>query len=116
MALGVDLQLLPAGDADLILAAAIISILANPFFPGAGPLPRAPCAAAARKGGPCCRCARPGAHPASRPVPALPETALANHTVLVGYGRVGRLVADGLKAAGTPFLVVEDRAAGCWRS
>ncbi|UDQ90278.1 NAD-binding protein, partial [Xanthobacter autotrophicus] len=34
---------------------------------------------------------------------------LTNHTVLVGYGRVGRLVADGLKAAGTPFLVIEDQ-------
>ncbi|UDQ87558.1 cation:proton antiporter, partial [Xanthobacter autotrophicus] len=32
VALGVDLQLLPAEGRDLILAAAIISILANPFF------------------------------------------------------------------------------------
>lgn len=29
--------------------------------------------------------------------------------MLVGYGRVGRLVADGLLAAGVPFLVVEDQ-------
>ncbi|WP_296585182.1 YbaL family putative K(+) efflux transporter [Xanthobacter sp.] len=104
VALGVDLQLLPAEGRDLILAAAIISILANPFFflvldryrARQAPLrpEKAPAAAPA---------------PAPKPVPALPETALANHTVLVGYGRVGRLVADGLKAAGTPFLVIEDQ-------
>ncbi|MFG1246210.1 YbaL family putative K(+) efflux transporter [Xanthobacter flavus] len=104
VALGVDLQLLPAEGRDLILAAAIISILANPFFflvldryrARQAPLrpEKAPAAAPA---------------PAPKPVPALPETALTNHTVLVGYGRVGRLVADGLKAAGTPFLVIEDQ-------
>ncbi|MDI4659272.1 NAD-binding protein, partial [Xanthobacter autotrophicus] len=38
-----------------------------------------------------------------------PHTAQQAHTVLVGYGRVGHLVADGLKAAGLPFLVVEDQ-------
>ncbi|GLI21452.1 MULTISPECIES: YbaL family putative K(+) efflux transporter [Xanthobacter] len=104
VALGVDLQLLPAEGRDLILAAAIISILANPFFflvldryrARQAPLrPEKPAAAAPA--------------PAPKPVPALPETALTNHTVLVGYGRVGRLVADGLKAAGTPFLVIEDQ-------
>ncbi|MFG1211345.1 YbaL family putative K(+) efflux transporter [Xanthobacter flavus] len=105
VALGVDLQLLPAEGRDLILAAAIISILANPFFflvldryrARQAPLrpEKAPAAAAPA--------------PAPKPVPALPETALTNHTVLVGYGRVGRLVADGLKAAGTPFLVIEDQ-------
>jgi CPA2 family monovalent cation:H+ antiporter-2 len=35
-------------------------------------------------------------------------TALANHTVLIGYGRVGTVVADGLKRQGTPFVLVED--------
>ncbi len=106
VALGVDLQLLPAEGRDLILAAAIISILANPFFflvldrYRARHAPLRPEKAAAPA---------PAPHPAPKPVPALPETALANHTVLVGYGRVGRLVADGLKAAGTPFLVIEDQ-------
>ncbi|WP_374251695.1 YbaL family putative K(+) efflux transporter [Xanthobacter sp.] len=100
VALGVDLQLLPAEGRDLILAAAIISILANPFFflvldrYRARHAPLRPEKAAA---------------PAPKPVPELPATALSNHTVLVGYGRVGRLVADGLKAAGTPFLVIEDQ-------
>lgn len=35
-------------------------------------------------------------------------TALTGHTILVGYGRVGSLVGEGLKAAGVPFLVIED--------
>lgn len=102
VALGVDLQLLPSEGRDLILAAAIISILANPFFflvldrYRARHAPLRPEKAAAPV-------------PAPQPIPELPVTALANHTVLVGYGRVGRLVADGLKAAGTPFLVIEDQ-------
>ncbi|MFG1263820.1 YbaL family putative K(+) efflux transporter [Xanthobacter aminoxidans] len=113
VALGVDLQLLPAEGRDLILAAAIISILANPFFflvldryrARHAPLrPEKAAPAAAPAPAP-----HPAPKPAPKPVPALPETALANHTVLVGYGRVGRLVADGLKAAGTPFLVIEDQ-------
>lgn len=102
VALGVDLQLLPAEGRDLILAAAIISILANPFFFLVLDRYRARHAPLRPE-----KAATPA--PAPKPVPALPETALANHTVLVGYGRVGRLVADGLKAAGTPFLVIEDQ-------
>jgi monovalent cation:H+ antiporter-2, CPA2 family len=35
-------------------------------------------------------------------------TALTAHTILVGYGRVGTVVAEGLKAAGRPFLLIED--------
>ncbi|KAB0677536.1 cation:proton antiporter [Aureimonas leprariae] len=35
-------------------------------------------------------------------------TRLAGHVVLVGYGRVGSIVAAGLRAAGRPFLVIED--------
>ncbi|MFG1186507.1 YbaL family putative K(+) efflux transporter [Xanthobacter aminoxidans] len=114
VALGVDLQLLPAEGRDLILAAAIISILANPFFflvldryrARHAPLRPEKAAPAAAAPAPA---PHPAPKPAPKPVPALPETALANHTVLVGYGRVGRLVADGLKAAGTPFLVIEDQ-------
>lgn len=114
VALGVDLQLLPAEGRDLILAAAIISILANPFFflvldryrARHAPLRPEKAAAAAAAPAPA---PHPAPKPSPKPVPALPETALANHTVLVGYGRVGRLVADGLKAAGTPFLVIEDQ-------
>ncbi len=39
-------------------------------------------------------------------VPRKPST-LTGHTVLVGFGRVGRIVGAELKNAGTPFLVIE---------
>ncbi|TIS96592.1 NAD-binding protein, partial [Mesorhizobium sp.] len=37
-----------------------------------------------------------------------PRTALAGHSILVGYGRVGSLVGASLKEATLPFLVIED--------
>ena len=45
--------------------------------------------------------------PLPRP-PKRPRTALSDHTILVGFGRVGGIVGLGLKQAGKPFLVVED--------
>jgi len=38
-------------------------------------------------------------------------TAPKNHAVLVGYGRVGRLVGAALQARGESFVVIEDSAA-----
>ena len=35
-------------------------------------------------------------------------TRLVGHTVLIGYGRVGTVIGEGLLAVGKPFLVVED--------
>ncbi|MBA4790045.1 MAG: Kef family K(+) transporter [Rhizobiales bacterium] len=102
-ALGMDLGLLPKEGRDLILAAAIISILVNPFCfilmdRYTARLPKA------AKG--------PGAAPdAVKPVPSprqLPMTDKTGHTVIVGYGRVGRLVCEGLTNAGVPLLVIED--------
>lgn len=36
-----------------------------------------------------------------------PTAALAGHAIIVGYGRVGRRVSQGLRAAGLPVLVIE---------
>jgi CPA2 family monovalent cation:H+ antiporter-2 len=36
-------------------------------------------------------------------------TALHDHAVLVGHGRVGSLVAGALQTAGQPYLVIEER-------
>ncbi|WP_082529555.1 cation:proton antiporter [Aurantimonas sp. Leaf443] len=36
------------------------------------------------------------------------RTDLENHTILVGFGRVGSLVGEDLKASGAAFLVIED--------
>jgi CPA2 family monovalent cation:H+ antiporter-2 len=41
----------------------------------------------------------------------LPVTNLSDHAVLVGYGRVGSIIGEALKAQGTPFLVVEEKRA-----
>ena len=113
--LGMELGLLPAQGRDLILAGALLSIFLNPlafaavdwakpylensrFFripktePGAaiGDAFAAPSAFNPPENGP----------------PSVTE--LSDHVVLVGYGRVGSLVGQHLKAHGAPFLVIED--------
>jgi CPA2 family monovalent cation:H+ antiporter-2 len=101
--LGVGLGLLPPEGRDLILASAILSILANPLVsiaaarlvPWLQPPEREQIASAA-------------AAPAS---PELPSTGLTGHAVLVGYGRVGKLVADVLEREGQAFLVIEEQPA-----
>jgi len=45
------------------------------------------------------------------PRPAPEPTKLTGHAVVVGYGRVGRLIADGIKTE-LPLLVVEEGAVG----
>jgi CPA2 family monovalent cation:H+ antiporter-2 len=101
VALGVGLDLLDGRIRDLVLGASILSIFFNPimFF-----VVRRVVLSMERK-------AEAAAGPAIGPV--VPEavshekTELRDHAILVGYGRVGRLIADGLLAAGTRFLVLE---------
>ncbi|MGH8445632.1 MAG: NAD-binding protein, partial [Solimonas sp.] len=101
--LGLSLNLMPQEGQDLILAGAILSILFNPVA----------FAIAERKG----RKAEPLVVPAATadaapdvpPPEPLKATALHGHAVVVGYGRVGSLVAGGLRLAGAPYLVIEDR-------
>ena len=92
--LGVSLNLLPPKGQDLVLAGAILSILLNPLlfalFIKPLPEPAAPDGEAPR-------------------VSDLHPTGLHQHSIVVGYGRVGSLVGAGLKRAGEPFLVIEDR-------
>ena len=38
----------------------------------------------------------------------LPQTGLAGHVVLIGYGRVGRLIGPVLRERGWPLLVIEN--------
>lgn len=100
--LGVALGLLPAEGRDLILAGAILSILINPLLFSALDrlLPWLERRRAAALGGPVVGAAAPG---------DLPATHLADHFVLVGYGRVGGHLGGELQRAGRPFLVIEDR-------
>ncbi|MDO3434809.1 YbaL family putative K(+) efflux transporter [Rhizobium sp. CBN3] len=107
-ALGVELGLLPEEGRDLILAGAIISIILNPllFFlcdrmrPVLEGAKREEIVAAADAGA------------AQEQVPpeddAVHPTTLSGHAILIGYGRVGRIVGQNLKSSGTPFLVIED--------
>jgi CPA2 family monovalent cation:H+ antiporter-2 len=102
--LGVAIGLLPPLGHDLILAAALISILLTPFlFGGADwiyahhePPKKAPAEAAP---------APPAPETPTRET--VPITRLTNHIVLVGYGRVGSVVGATLKSAGIPLLVFE---------
>ena len=85
--LGVSLKLLPPEGRDLVLAGAILSILLNPLL-----------FALLDKILPTL---------AAREPPRQPDAAAQPHAVLVGYGRVGKAVAEGLKGR-TPLVVIED--------
>jgi CPA2 family monovalent cation:H+ antiporter-2 len=84
--LGTSLGVLPDDGRDLILAGAIISILLHPFV----------FSLAAKR--------------ARRLEPQSSETPKAERIVVVGYGRVGKLVAAGLKTSGRAFVLIDDQA------
>ena len=102
-ALGISLGMLPQEGQSLILAGAILSIALNPvMFLLTGPLERLlskdrPLAA---------KYAR-----SADPLAELPMTTAAskleNQVVLVGYGRVGKRIAEALQAQGIEFVVAE---------
>ncbi|MGD9742271.1 MAG: YbaL family putative K(+) efflux transporter, partial [Dongiaceae bacterium] len=96
--LGLSLGLLPEHGRDLVLAGAMLSILVNPiFFAVTARLrPRFERPAAVEDG------------PPDR-APALTVSALEDHTVVIGSGRVGSLLGEALRQAGRTFLVIEDR-------
>ena len=103
-ALGLSLGVLPPQGHSLILAGALISIALNPlFFAVIGPVQLW---LRARS-----RLAR-DLERTNDPLAALPQSTerkyLANQVVLVGYGRVGRHIAEALTKAGIPFVVTEE--------
>jgi CPA2 family monovalent cation:H+ antiporter-2 len=96
--LGVALGLLPEAGQALILAGAILSILVNPLaFLLADRLS--------------------GEKPAEKAVETAPpeidlvDSAQTAHAVVVGYGRVGQVLAQGLRDRGEKLLVIEERPA-----
>jgi CPA2 family monovalent cation:H+ antiporter-2 len=93
--LGVSLHLLSDEARNLILAAALLSITLNPLvFALIAPLQRR--AKAPRKADPLAE------------LPATVDSAvLTGHVVIVGYGRVGRRIADALAERGVAQVVVE---------
>jgi len=110
--LGVALGVLPTEARDLILAGAILSILLNPFLfaaaermrsataPKALPAPVADAPDAPPMPGPAAPAEETGGPP--------PTTRLDGHTVLVGHGRIGALIAAGLRQHGHPPLVFDE--------
>jgi CPA2 family monovalent cation:H+ antiporter-2 len=123
-ALGVGLGILPPEGRDLILAGAIITIVLNPLifmaldalrprlelrFGSVGPAP----AGAGVRTEPGFAPATPAAvEVAEEEEPALAQaTSKTGHVVLVGYGRVGTVVAEALNERQTSFVVVEDAEA-----
>jgi CPA2 family monovalent cation:H+ antiporter-2 len=95
--LGVSLGILPEAGRDLILAGAIISIILNPlaFWLADRLQAREP----------------PVPAPAKAAAPSTPELAPAEpdrHTVVVGFGRVGTVLAERFGRLGQPFVVIED--------
>ena len=131
--LGVGLKLLPEAGRDLILGGALISIVLNPlaFFAAERFRPRIETFIGRRQPKTATvEAAAPAAAPASpleaavapaaqtRSESSTPElsgdegtphpTALTDHVVLVGFGRVGGAVGAELAATGARFLVIED--------
>ncbi|SFJ04863.1 monovalent cation:H+ antiporter-2, CPA2 family [Sphingomonas sp. NFR04] len=87
--LGTDLGLMPAAARDVILAAAMLSIFLNPFL-FAWVAKRYEVAEADRE--------------AVAPVD-LPK----GHVILIGYGRVGKMIAEDLQQHGKAFALIEDQ-------
>ncbi|MCA1968767.1 MAG: Kef family K(+) transporter [Rhizobium sp.] len=123
--LGVGLKLLPEEGRDLILAGAIISIILNPvmFYLAERVIPKMEARLVPKGGGAAAATedATVNTVEAGNVVGAEERTAigeseaqttatstLTDHAIVVGCGRVGKIVIDNLRANGVPFLVVED--------
>jgi CPA2 family monovalent cation:H+ antiporter-2 len=99
--LGLSLKILPQQGEDLILAGAIITILVNPFYFVAVTYLKKRLQIIDRT-------VLTKTPPPEEPE-EIPETALTNHAVIVGYGRVGTILGARLKADNQTYLVIEDR-------
>jgi CPA2 family monovalent cation:H+ antiporter-2 len=105
-ALGVTLGSLPAQGQDLVLAAALLSIMLNPVVFGL--VDRWQARQEARQAAESAsQAARVSAEDAADH--RLPES-VTGHTIVVGYGRVGGQLATLLQQRGVPVVVIEDDA------
>jgi CPA2 family monovalent cation:H+ antiporter-2 len=117
--LGLNLGLLPEEGRDLIIAGAIVSIVLNPLvffaaersrpllearFPRKAPPKPQPVAKDETREGP----PEPMRAPEGEEDVVSEPTALSGHTILVGAGRVGGVIAERLRASNVPFLAIED--------
>jgi len=101
--LGVSLAILPQPGRDIIIAAAILSILMNSLlfavldWAAAKRVKRRDDAAAA-----------PEPEPEEAPRKPVPTTSLSDHVVLIGHGRVGGMISKVLRERNVPLFVIED--------
>lgn len=103
--LGMALGLLPADGMSLILAAALISIALNPLlFATIEPVRRWVLARSA-----VARALENRQDPYAELPMSTARRYLAGQVVLVGFGRVGRRIAEALAARDIPYVVVEQR-------
>ena len=96
--LGTSLQVLPSEGRDLILAGAILSILANPFVFTA---------VAGRVGA-----EKKAAAAEAEAVERTREQERRDHSILIGFGRVGQLLAEGARQEARAVVIVARMAAG----
>ena len=102
--LGLSLGLLPAEGQSLVVAAAILSISLNPLLFSA----LRPAHAWITERSSLARRLETSADPLAALPMSTAEQFLAGHVVLVGYGRVGRIIAQALDENGVPYVVAEE--------
>ena len=103
VAMGISLKLLPVEGQNLILAGAILSIALNPLlFKAIEPLARW-----VRERSDMARKLERSTDPLAELPMSTKQERLSGQVVLVGYGRVGRMIADQLAAQGVHFVVAE---------
>jgi K+:H+ antiporter len=102
-ALGVSLGLLPREGQSLIVAAALVSIAANPLVFAA----MLPAHAWIRARSHLARRLERSGDPLAELPTSVAERYLAGQVVLVGYGRVGRRIAQALSERAIPYVVAE---------
>jgi CPA2 family monovalent cation:H+ antiporter-2 len=113
--LGVGLNLLPAEGQDLILAGALLSILLNPFVFRLVDIIREPIATGDRASMVDVPVAVAPAAPVEVPpsvvrVDGGSERAAQRHVVVVGFGKVGRMLGEQLCKAGVRFVAIDTEA------
>lgn len=108
--IGVSMGILPDIGKDLILAGAILSILFNPIaFYGIKYVE--PLLSRYVKERPVAE--KVTEEEAEEETSALTPSTLTNHAILVGFGRVGKLIAAELEKKAIPFLVIETGTDQC---
>ena len=101
--LGVSLAILPEEGRDLVIAAAILSILISPLLFAGLDMIAAKRAKRREETAPA-----PGPAPEEPPREPIKPTQLRDHVVLIGHGRVGSAISKVLREKGVPVFVIED--------